>query len=207
MVAAQDVPRRPVVPAERHDAAPAGPARTAGRHRAADRRFLAEANRAYQRRWTGLDGETLGLLRHYSWPGNVRELRAVISRAALMNDEQTLRPIHLPAEIISAALATPESPEGRAAGQDDAARRHSQPGGARGRPRAPRAGAVLGEQDAGGAVPGDHTTHPGKEARRRRVTAVARPRSGIGRGRGRRGRFTAGRDSDRGGRQAGNGSC
>ena len=66
----------------------------------------------YQRRWTGLDGETLGLLRHYSWPGNVRELRAVISRAALMNDEQTLRPIHLPAEIISAALATPESPEG-----------------------------------------------------------------------------------------------
>jgi two-component system response regulator AtoC len=75
-------------------------------------RFLAEANRVYQRRWTGLDGETLGLLRHYSWPGNVRELRAVISRAALMNDEQTLRPIHLPAEIISAALATPESPEG-----------------------------------------------------------------------------------------------
>jgi DNA-binding NtrC family response regulator len=34
----------------------------------------------------------------------VRELRAVIARAALLQDDEVLRPQHLPPEIVSAAL-------------------------------------------------------------------------------------------------------
>ena len=45
------------------------------------------------------------LLRGYSWPGNVRELRAVMGRAALLHDDEVLRPEHLPAEIGAAVLA------------------------------------------------------------------------------------------------------
>jgi two-component system, NtrC family, response regulator AtoC len=76
--------------------------------------FLAESSHEFQRRWRGLAPEAMALLERYAWPGNVRELRAVISRAALLHDDETLRPEHLPAEIVAAALAAPEplpSPE------------------------------------------------------------------------------------------------
>ena len=69
--------------------------------------FLAESAREFGRRFQGIAAETLGLLERYRWPGNVRELRAVISRAALLHDDERLRPAHLPAELISAALAAP----------------------------------------------------------------------------------------------------
>ncbi|HSS37796.1 MAG TPA: helix-turn-helix domain-containing protein, partial [Polyangia bacterium] len=52
--------------------------------------------------------ETAGLLERYRWPGNVRELRAVIARAALLHDDEQLRPGHLPPELLSAALAAPD---------------------------------------------------------------------------------------------------
>ncbi len=67
--------------------------------------FLADASRQYRRRWRGVSDETLRLLRSYSWPGNVRELRAVMSRAALLHDDEVLRPHHLPPEIGAAVLA------------------------------------------------------------------------------------------------------
>jgi DNA-binding NtrC family response regulator len=67
--------------------------------------FLADASRQYRRRWRGVSDETLRLLRGYSWPGNVRELRAVMSRAALLHDDEVLRPDHLPPEIGAAVLA------------------------------------------------------------------------------------------------------
>jgi two-component system, NtrC family, response regulator AtoC len=74
--------------------------------------FLREGNRTFQRRWKGADVEALGILRRYRWPGNVRELRAVITRCALMNDDDKLKAIHLPSEIVSAALAEPETLSG-----------------------------------------------------------------------------------------------
>jgi two-component system response regulator AtoC len=69
--------------------------------------FLAESSREFGRRFQGIAAETVGLLERYRWPGNVRELRAVISRAALLHDDDRLRPAHLPAELISAALSAP----------------------------------------------------------------------------------------------------
>jgi two-component system response regulator AtoC len=69
--------------------------------------FLLEAARQFNRGWQRLAPETLGLLERWRWPGNARELRAVITRAALMHDGEELRPDHLPAEVVAAALAEP----------------------------------------------------------------------------------------------------
>ncbi len=72
--------------------------------------FLQLAAREFGRRFEGVAPETLGLLSAYRWPGNVRELKAVINRAALMHDDQLLRPSHLPPELVAAALAAPPAP-------------------------------------------------------------------------------------------------
>ncbi|HVT09264.1 MAG TPA: sigma-54 dependent transcriptional regulator [Polyangia bacterium] len=70
--------------------------------------FLGESSREFGRRFRALAPETAGLLERYRWPGNVRELRAVVARAALLHDDELLRPGHLPPELLSAALAAPE---------------------------------------------------------------------------------------------------
>jgi DNA-binding NtrC family response regulator len=90
------------------------------RERAADlaplaQAFLADASRQYRRRWRGIADETLRLLRAYPWPGNVRELRAAMNRAALLHDDDILRPLHLPPEMGAAPLAG-ASPAGESAG-------------------------------------------------------------------------------------------
>jgi DNA-binding NtrC family response regulator len=75
--------------------------------------FLADASRQYRRRWGRIADEALRLLCGYSWPGNVRELRSVMNRAALLHDDDVLRPVHLPPEIAAAVWAPPiveESP-------------------------------------------------------------------------------------------------
>jgi DNA-binding NtrC family response regulator len=68
--------------------------------------FLAESAREFGRRFRTITPETIGLLESYAWPGNVRELRAAISRAVLLHDDELLRPAHLPAELVAAALAS-----------------------------------------------------------------------------------------------------
>jgi two-component system response regulator AtoC len=70
--------------------------------------FLLDSSRQFNRSWRGLGTETTGLLERWRWPGNARELKAVMTRAALMHDEETLRPEHLPAEVVAAALAEPD---------------------------------------------------------------------------------------------------
>jgi DNA-binding NtrC family response regulator len=75
--------------------------------RALAEHFLGESSREFGRRFQGLAPETAGLLERYRWPGNVRELRAVIARAALLHDDTELKPAHLPAELLAAALAAP----------------------------------------------------------------------------------------------------
>jgi DNA-binding NtrC family response regulator len=69
--------------------------------------FLQVAARELGRRFTGVAPEAQGVLSAYRWPGNVRELRAVITRAALMHDDELLRTAHLPAELVASALSTP----------------------------------------------------------------------------------------------------
>jgi DNA-binding NtrC family response regulator len=70
-------------------------------------RLLGEAARELGRRFTGIAPDAAGILRAYRWPGNVRELKAVITRAALMHDDDLLRTSHLPPEIVTAALRAP----------------------------------------------------------------------------------------------------
>ena len=69
--------------------------------------FLAVSAREFGRRFASVAPETEGVLAAYRWPGNVRELRAVISRAALMHDDEQLRVSHLPPELVAAALSAP----------------------------------------------------------------------------------------------------
>jgi len=72
--------------------------------------FLAQSALELNRRFTALAPETVGLLQRHTWPGNVRELKAVIGRAVLLHDDDTLQPAHLPAALISAALNAPARP-------------------------------------------------------------------------------------------------
>jgi len=72
--------------------------------------FLAQSALELNRRFTALAPETVGLLQRHSWPGNVRELKAVIGRAVLLHDDDTLQPAHLPAALVSAALNAPARP-------------------------------------------------------------------------------------------------
>jgi two-component system response regulator AtoC len=70
--------------------------------------FLAAAGQQFNRGWRGLAPETVRLLEHARWPGNARELKSVITRAALMHDAETLRPEHLPPDLVAEALAEPQ---------------------------------------------------------------------------------------------------
>jgi transcriptional regulator with PAS, ATPase and Fis domain len=79
--------------------------------------FLVDASRQYRRRWLRIADEALGMLRAYTWPGNVRELRSVMNRAALLHDDEVLRPGHLPPEIGAAVLALPTTSAGTEGGE------------------------------------------------------------------------------------------
>jgi transcriptional regulator with PAS, ATPase and Fis domain len=84
--------------------------------------FLDASAREFGRRFTAVAPEAAGLLAAYRWPGNVRELRAVISRAALLHDDELLRTAHLPPELVAAALsAPPPSPKQPGEREGDAA--------------------------------------------------------------------------------------
>jgi len=72
--------------------------------------FVAQSAQELNRRFKALAPETVGLLQRHSWPGNVRELKAVIARAVLLHDEDTLQPAHLPAALVAAALNAPAAP-------------------------------------------------------------------------------------------------
>jgi DNA-binding NtrC family response regulator len=66
--------------------------------------FLVEFALRYQKKFARVSSDAGAMLERWAWPGNVRELRAVIQRAALMNDAVELGVAHLPAELIGAAL-------------------------------------------------------------------------------------------------------
>jgi DNA-binding NtrC family response regulator len=83
--------------------------------------FLGESSREFRRRWRGFARETLGVLERYRWPGNVRELRSVIGRSALLHDGEEMQPSHLPAELVAASLASPETVSADARGPAAAA--------------------------------------------------------------------------------------
>jgi DNA-binding NtrC family response regulator len=67
-------------------------------------RFTVAMAQRYGKRFRGVSDEATKLLAAWRWPGNVRELKAVVQRAVLMNDGDSLEPAHLPAELIALAL-------------------------------------------------------------------------------------------------------
>ena len=71
--------------------------------------FLDQSAREIGRRFRGMAQDATGILERYRWPGNVRELRSVITRATLLYDDDLLSAIHLPPEVVTAALTAAQT--------------------------------------------------------------------------------------------------
>jgi two-component system response regulator AtoC len=71
--------------------------------------FLAQSSREIGRKFRGMAPDATGIMERYRWPGNVRELRSVITRAALLHDDDLLSAIHLPPEVVTAALTAEQA--------------------------------------------------------------------------------------------------
>jgi len=63
------------------------------------------------KRRVGISQEALSALSAYDWPGNVRELENVLERAAIMSGNQTILPVHLPAEMVNHVPQQASQPE------------------------------------------------------------------------------------------------
>ena len=64
------------------------------------------------RRHVEISGAAVNALVQYDWPGNVRELENVLERAAIISGNQTILPLHLPAEMVNDDSAVAQMPEG-----------------------------------------------------------------------------------------------
>ncbi|MGE5254508.1 MAG: sigma-54-dependent transcriptional regulator, partial [Planctomycetaceae bacterium] len=61
--------------------------------------FLAELQREFKKKISGLSPESEKVLAGYHWPGNVRELRNVLERAFILCEGERIEPSHLPPEL------------------------------------------------------------------------------------------------------------
>ncbi len=68
--------------------------------------FLKEFAQMNRKRSKKISREAQEILMHYDWPGNIRELRNVIERMTVTVDSATIRPEHLPAEVVTSDGAT-----------------------------------------------------------------------------------------------------
>ncbi len=66
--------------------------------------FLSIDAQRFNKRFCRLSDEAATLLTGWRWPGNVRELKAVVQRAVLMNDGESLEAEQLPSELVSSSL-------------------------------------------------------------------------------------------------------
>ncbi|MBF0369787.1 MAG: sigma 54-interacting transcriptional regulator [Magnetococcales bacterium] len=67
-------------------------------------RFISQFAREHQLSAPQIDAQAFGLIEQHPWPGNVRELRNLCERLVVLCSGKTVRPGHLPTEIL-----TPES--------------------------------------------------------------------------------------------------
>jgi transcriptional regulator with PAS, ATPase and Fis domain len=58
-------------------------------------KFLTEAAEELSKRIRAISDEAMDILSHYRWSGNVRELKNVIRRAALVTNDDTIKPEHI----------------------------------------------------------------------------------------------------------------
>jgi DNA-binding NtrC family response regulator len=63
--------------------------------------FLAEFNRKFGRKFKGIGPGAEQLLLGYRWPGNIREMRHILERICIMHDDEMLREMHLPKEMMA----------------------------------------------------------------------------------------------------------
>jgi DNA-binding NtrC family response regulator len=79
--------------------------------------FLIRANERHRRQVTGIDPQTMALMKSYSWPGNIRELENLVERLVIVKGGGVLMPADLPASVRTPrpapapGAAVPELPE------------------------------------------------------------------------------------------------
>ncbi len=61
--------------------------------------FIERFNRRFHKQVRGVSTETRQRLLGHDWPGNVRELKNAIERAMILEEEELLRPLYLPAAV------------------------------------------------------------------------------------------------------------
>ncbi|MCG6911161.1 MAG: sigma-54 dependent transcriptional regulator [Deltaproteobacteria bacterium] len=61
--------------------------------------FIKRFNKSLGKRLRAVSSEAMNRLLAYHWPGNVRELENIIERAAVLSDEDTIFPEHLPPDF------------------------------------------------------------------------------------------------------------
>lgn len=61
--------------------------------------FVRRFNEEFHRHFHGVSDEVKRILTEYDWPGNVRELRNVIERIVILENDDQIRPEHLPLEL------------------------------------------------------------------------------------------------------------
>ena len=61
--------------------------------------FIEKANKAFNKKVTGIDEDTKRLIYKYNWFGNIRELQNVINRAVLLSQTDIIKADVLPEEI------------------------------------------------------------------------------------------------------------
>ena len=71
------------------------------------RHFLVFYNEKFRKRFLTIAPEVEAIFRAYRWPGNVRELKNLLERIVLLENDETLREDHLPAEMVAQFEALP----------------------------------------------------------------------------------------------------
>jgi transcriptional regulator with PAS, ATPase and Fis domain len=69
--------------------------------------FIRRLNVRYDRTISGLDPETRCIFLSYGWPGNVRELENLLERNFILEDDNVIRPHHLPDRILRSVSPPP----------------------------------------------------------------------------------------------------
>lgn len=77
--------------------------------------FVARHSRVMGKRVAGATTETIRLLTSAEWKGNVRQLDNAIERAVIMCDEEHIRPMDLPPELLGMGQPLPDTDELRSA--------------------------------------------------------------------------------------------
>lgn len=73
--------------------------------------FIALSNSDLEKDVEGVDDKVLDKFKAYHWPGNIRELRNVIKRAVLLTQENVIKELHIPMEILNPTIVLADDEE------------------------------------------------------------------------------------------------